>query len=108
MDLPGFGYSKMSHTEQEKVGKFIEEYLFNRKNIACIVLLIDIRHNPSENDIMKCAEFLLTYIGFDMNKGVLGIYPHGFTEKIGNNDIRIAFKRNGSGSLISLYESTLK
>ena len=52
VDLPGFGYSKMSHTEQEKVGKFIEKYLFNRKNIACIVLLIDIRHNPSENDIM--------------------------------------------------------
>lgn len=52
VDLPGFGYSKMSHTEQEKVGKFIEEYLFNRKNISCIVLLIDIRHKPSENDIM--------------------------------------------------------
>jgi len=52
VDLPGFGYSKMSHEEQEKVGKFIEEYLFTRKNIACIVLLIDIRHSPSENDIM--------------------------------------------------------
>ncbi len=52
VDLPGFGYSKMSHVEQEKVGKFIEEYLFTRKNIACIVLLIDIRHSPSENDIM--------------------------------------------------------
>ena len=52
VDLPGFGYSKMSHTEQEKVGKFIEEYLFSRKNISCIILLIDIRHKPSENDIM--------------------------------------------------------
>jgi len=52
VDLPGFGYSKMSHAEQEKVGKFIEEYLFKIKNIACIVLLIDIRHKPSENDIM--------------------------------------------------------
>ena len=52
VDLPGFGYSKMSHTEQEKVGKFIEEYLFTRKNISCIVLLIDIRHDPSKNDIM--------------------------------------------------------
>ena len=52
VDLPGFGYSKMSHIEQEKVGKFIEEYLFTRKNIACIVLLIDIRHAPSENDVM--------------------------------------------------------
>lgn len=52
VDLPGFGYSKMSHEEQEKVGKFIEEYLFTRKNISCIILLIDIRHAPSENDIM--------------------------------------------------------
>ena len=52
VDLPGFGYSKMSHTEQEKVGKFIEEYLFSRKNISCIILLIDIRHKPSENDVM--------------------------------------------------------
>jgi len=52
VDLPGFGYSKMSHAEQEKVGKFIEEYLFNRKNIALIILLIDIRHKPSENDIL--------------------------------------------------------
>lgn len=52
VDLPGFGYSKMSKVEQEKVGKFIEEYLFNRKNISLIILLIDIRHKPSENDIL--------------------------------------------------------
>lgn len=52
VDLPGFGYSKMSHVEQEKVGKFIEEYLFTRKNISLIILLIDIRHRPSENDMM--------------------------------------------------------
>ena len=52
VDLPGFGYSKMSKTEQEKVGKFIEEYLFSRKNIALIILLIDIRHAPGTNDIL--------------------------------------------------------
>ena len=52
-----------------------------------------IKMNASENDILKCAEFLLNYIGFDMNKGKLGFYPHGFTEKIGNNDVRIAFKK---------------
>lgn len=52
VDLPGYGYSKMSHQEQEKVGKFIEEYLFSRKEIELIVLLIDIRHKPSENDIL--------------------------------------------------------
>ena len=50
VDLPGYGYSKMSKKEQELVGKFIEEYLFNRKEIAFIIFLVDIRHNPTEND----------------------------------------------------------
>ena len=52
VDLPGYGYSKMSKVEQEKVGKFIEEYLFSRKQICLILLLIDIRHAPSQNDIL--------------------------------------------------------
>lgn len=50
VDLPGYGYSKMSKVEQAKVGTFIEEYLNKSKNIALIVFLIDIRHAPSEND----------------------------------------------------------
>ncbi len=50
VDLPGYGYSKMSKKEQELVGKFIEEYLFNRKEIAFIIFLVDIRHNPTKND----------------------------------------------------------
>ena len=50
VDLPGYGYSNMSKTEQAKVGTFIEQYLNKSKNIALIVFLIDIRHNPSEND----------------------------------------------------------
>ena len=50
VDLPGYGYSKMSKKEQEQVGHFIEEYLFNRKEISLIIFLIDIRHSPTEND----------------------------------------------------------
>ena len=50
VDLPGYGYSKMSKQEQAKVGTFIEQYLNKSKNIALIVFLIDIRHSPSEND----------------------------------------------------------
>lgn len=50
VDLPGYGYSKMSKQEQEKVGSFIEQYLFNSKKIALIIFLIDIRHSPTEND----------------------------------------------------------
>ena len=52
VDLPGYVYSKMSKAEQERAGKFIEEYLFTRNKIELIILLIDIRHKPSENDIL--------------------------------------------------------
>ena len=50
VDLPGYGFSKMSKEEQDKVGSFIEDYLFNRENISLIVFLIDIRHSPTQND----------------------------------------------------------
>ena len=50
VDLPGYGYSKMSKKEQVIVGNFIEEYLSTCKKIALIVFLIDIRHSPTEND----------------------------------------------------------
>lgn len=50
VDLPGYGYSKMSKVEQAKVNHFIDEYLHIRKNISLIILLIDIRHSPGSND----------------------------------------------------------
>lgn len=50
VDLPGYGYSKMSKQEQLKVGNFIEEYLKTSKNISLIIFLIDIRHTPTSND----------------------------------------------------------
>lgn len=42
----------MSKSEQITVGKFIEDYLSSRQEIALIIFLIDIRHEPSENDIL--------------------------------------------------------
>ena len=50
VDLPGYGYSKMSKQEQAKVGSFIEEYLQKSKKIALIVFVVDIRHEPTTND----------------------------------------------------------
>lgn len=50
VDLPGYGYSQMSKAEQKKVNDSIETYLNNRKTINLIVLLVDIRHKPGEND----------------------------------------------------------
>ena len=50
VDLPGFGYSKMSKQEQEQVGTFIEDYLKESQNIKLIIFLIDSRHEPTAND----------------------------------------------------------
>ena len=50
VDLPGYGYSKMSKQEQARVNGFIDEYLHVRKNIALVILLIDIRHDVGAND----------------------------------------------------------
>ena len=52
VDLPGYGYSKMSKQEQVKVGEFIEYYLQHRKEICLIIFLIDIRHDPTQNDFL--------------------------------------------------------
>ena len=52
VDLPGYGFSKMSKEEKVTSGRFIEEYLAKRENIALIVLVLDIRHKPTEDDLL--------------------------------------------------------
>lgn len=50
VDLPGYGYANANLATREKWGKMIERYLHTSKQIKCIFLLIDIRHEPSKND----------------------------------------------------------
>ena len=50
VDLPGYGYAKVSVEVKAKWGKMIERYLKKSKMLKCIFLLIDIRHDPSAND----------------------------------------------------------
>lgn len=50
VDLPGYGYAKVALAVKEKWGKLIERYLHDSKKLKAVFLLIDIRHDPSEND----------------------------------------------------------
>lgn len=50
VDLPGYGYAKISRNESEKWGKMVESYLLNRERLRAIMLLIDIRHEVGKND----------------------------------------------------------
>lgn len=51
VDLPGYGYAKVSRSEREKWGQMIEYYLNNRPNLLCIFQIIDFRHPPTKDDI---------------------------------------------------------
>lgn len=52
VDLPGYGYAKVTEQEKEKWGRMIERYLHGSRQLQAIFLLIDIRHDPSANDRM--------------------------------------------------------
>ena len=52
VDLPGYGYAKVSEPEKEKWGQLIERYLHGSSQLKAVFLLVDIRHEPSANDKM--------------------------------------------------------
>ncbi|GAA0058325.1 UNVERIFIED_CONTAM: YihA family ribosome biogenesis GTP-binding protein [Streptococcus canis] len=60
VDVPGYGYAKVSKSERAKWGKMIEEYLTCRDNLRAVVSLVDLRHAPSKEDI-QMYDFLKYY-----------------------------------------------
>ena len=50
VDLPGYGYAKVSKTEKEKWNNLIHKYLYERENLKEVFLLVDIRHAPTKQD----------------------------------------------------------
>lgn len=62
VDLPGYGYAKVSESIKEKWGKMIERYLKDSLQLKAVFLLVDIRHEPSAND--KSMYDWIVYQGF--------------------------------------------
>lgn len=60
VDVPGYGYARVSKKERAKWGKMIEEYLVTRDNLLVVVSLVDLRHEPTQDDI-QMYEFLKYY-----------------------------------------------
>jgi len=52
VDLPGYGYASVSESEKRKWGKIIENYLNTRNQLCGIIMLVDIRHKPTQQDIV--------------------------------------------------------
>jgi GTP-binding protein len=60
VDVPGYGYAKVSKTERAAWGKMIETYFTTREQLRAVVLIVDLRHPPTEDDIMM-YDFLKHY-----------------------------------------------
>ena len=63
VDLPGYGFAKVSRSESEKWGEMIESYLERREGLLKVVQLVDIRHKPSAQDVQMYD--YLQYYGLD-------------------------------------------
>lgn len=68
VDMPGYGYARVSRKEREKWGKMIEDYLQKRSNLKMIIQLVDCRHEPTEDDFLMYD--WLTY--YELNPLVIG------------------------------------
>jgi GTP-binding protein len=60
VDVPGYGYAKVSKSERAAWGKMIETYLTRREQLRAVVLIVDLRHPPTQDDIMM-YDFLKHY-----------------------------------------------
>lgn len=121
VDLPGYGYAKVSKSVSESWGPMMEQYLGSRENLLKVVLLVDIRHAPSKQDV-EMYEYLRHY-GLDgvvvatkadkisrnqMQKQIRTIRQ---TLGLGGDDIVIpvsALKRTGHEDLLDLMEALLE
>src|SRR5699024_4778810 len=60
VDVPGYGFAKVSKKEREAWGEMIETYLLERPSLTAVIFIIDARHPPTKDDIMM-YEFLKFY-----------------------------------------------
>ncbi len=60
VDVPGYGYAKVSKSERAAWGKMIETYITSRQQLRAVVLIVDLRHPPSQDDVMM-YDFLKHY-----------------------------------------------
>ena len=121
VDLPGYGFAKISRSESEKWGEMMESYLENRDGLLKVVQLVDIRHKPTAQDVQMYD--YLRYYGLDgivvatkadkisNNERTRNIKEIRKTLNMGKGDVVIpvsALKRSGDKELLNEIEQLLK
>ncbi len=80
VDLPGYGYAKLSKSATADWGNMMESYLANRENLRCVIQLVDIRHEPTAQDV-QMYQWLQHY-------GLDGVVVATKADKISRNQLR--------------------
>lgn len=92
VDLPGYGYARVSRSERERWAKMIDDYLHTRQTLLQVILLVDGRHEPSANDV-QMMEWIRSFgyqplvIATKMDK--LGKQQHGKALKLIRQTLKI-------------------
>lgn len=120
VDLPGYGYAKVSKAEQEKWSAMIDTYLSKRYNLVQVIQLVDARHAPSKEDItmadwIRHYNFNTIVVATKIDKLKKSQIDKNLTEiyndlQMDNNSILIPFsaeKRTGRNDLIALFDEIL-
>ncbi len=120
VDLPGYGYAKVSKAEQEKWSAMIDTYLSKRYNLVQVIQLVDARHAPSKDDItmadwIRHYNFNTIVVATKIDKLKKSQIDKNLTEiyndlQMDNNSILIPFsaeKRTGRNDLIDLFDEIL-
>jgi len=79
VDLPGYGFARISKSERNRLSTMIEQYLLNRKSLVCLFLLIDSRHSPQNSD--------LNFIRWLGENQVPFVFCFTKTDKLGSNQL---------------------
>ena len=80
VDLPGYGYAKVSRSVSGQWGEMMEAYLEGRKNLKKVIQLVDIRHAPSAQDV-QMYEYLRYF-------GLAGIVAATKADKVSGNELK--------------------
>ena len=119
VDLPGYGYAAVSREIKAKWGKMIEKYLKKSEKLVMVFLLVDIRHDPSENDklmydwiVSNGYEPVIIATKLDkIKRSELDKKLKAIRIKLGGNDIKIipfsAKTKKGRDEILDLIESLI-
>ena len=90
VDLPGYGYARLSKDGREKLKKMIEDYTLERKELICLFVLVDVRHDPQKIDLEfiewlgeEGVPFALVFTKADkLTKGKLAANIEGYKARL--------------------------